>query len=160
MKIKQLRQLTGLTQKKFSERFKIPLRTVQNWESGTNTPPDYIPRLIEMQMILENEIDQLRNGQLIFGAEKEQDPQQQQPQKKEKDTETVQESKNDKEMLRQMKHSLEEIDIEELYCENCIHGKECKYDYNKCECYQEHYRACNCIENWIYWEELERMIEG
>lgn len=158
MNIKQLREVTGLTQKKFSERFKIPLRTVQNWESGTNAPADYIPRLIEMVMILENEIEQLRGGQLSFGAKE--DPQQKQPQEKEKSTDTVQEPKNDKELLRKIKHSLEEIEIDDLYCENCVYGRECNYNYIKCEKYKDNYKACDCIDNWIYWENLERMIEN
>ena len=123
MKIKQLREITGLTQKKFSERFKIPLRTVQNWESGTNTPPEYIPRLIEMQMILENEIDQLRSGQTIFGAEAEQDPEKEQPQEKEKDTETV---SNWTEKEKLASNILAYLDDVEISCKDCIYdGKEC-----------------------------------
>ena len=83
MNIKQLREITGLTQQKFGERFKIPLRSIQNWESGQRQPPEYLPRLIELVMILENEIDQLRSGQTCFDIETEQEPQQQ-PQEEEK----------------------------------------------------------------------------
>ena len=159
MNIKQLREITGLTQQKFGERFKIPLRSVQNWESGQRQPPEYLPRLIELVMILERENDQLRSGQTYFDTEEEQDPQQQQPQEEEKDTQRVQEPKNEKELLRQMKHSLEDIEIEDLYCDNCVYGKECKYDYKQCKYYKEYSKPCDTIENWIYWEDLERMIE-
>ena len=158
MNIKQLREITGLTQQKFGERFKIPLRSVQNWESGQRQPPEYLPRLIELVMILENEIDQLRSGQTFFDTETEADQKQQQPPEKEKDTQRVQETKNDKELLRQIKHSLEEIEIEDLYCDNCVYGKECLYEYKQCKYYKENLKACDTIDNWIYWEDLERMI--
>ncbi len=52
MDIKRLRQLSGLTQKEFSERYRIPLKTLQNWESDINSPsarkcPEYVPFLLE-----------------------------------------------------------------------------------------------------------------
>lgn len=49
-KIKELRERTGLKRKEFSEHIGIPLRTVEDWEAGRRTPPDYIPRLIEYQL--------------------------------------------------------------------------------------------------------------
>ena len=158
MNIKQLREFTGLSQKKFSEKFKIPVRTIQNWESGTNPAPVYTERLIEMQLILENEIEAMRAGQLQFSSKSEKQPQE------EINTDTVtkkpkQEPEQNK-ILIKMKKSLMEIEIDDLYCENCVYGEECNFDYDNCEYYQGHYRACNCIENWIYWEDLERMIEN
>lgn len=45
-KIKRLREKTGLNRRAFSDHFGIPLRTVEDWEAGRRTPPDYIPRLI------------------------------------------------------------------------------------------------------------------
>ena len=53
MEIKELRQLTGLTQKQFAEHFKIPLRTVQEWEQERRTPPEYVVKLIERVWELE-----------------------------------------------------------------------------------------------------------
>lgn len=119
MNIKQLRKVTGLTQKKFSERFKIPLRTVQNWESGTNAPAEYIPRLIEMVMILENEIDKLRSGQLIFGAEAQPDPEQEKQPKEEKDTETVSNWTEKEKLASNILAYLD--DINDINCEDCIY---------------------------------------
>lgn len=52
-RIKELREQTGLTQKAFSEHLGIPLRTIEDWEAGRRTPPDYIPRLIEYQLKFE-----------------------------------------------------------------------------------------------------------
>ena len=52
MDIKQLRQTTGLTQKEFCNRYLIPLKTLQNWESDDNLPsarkyPQYLLFLLE-----------------------------------------------------------------------------------------------------------------
>ena len=52
MDIKQLRQTTGLTQKEFSERYRIPMRTLQNWELNSNTSsarecPQYVSFLLK-----------------------------------------------------------------------------------------------------------------
>ena len=48
--IKELRASTGLSQKGFSEHLGIPLRTIEDWEAGRRTPPEYIPRLISFQL--------------------------------------------------------------------------------------------------------------
>lgn len=144
MKIKKLREITGLTQKKFGERYKIPIRTVQNWESETNTPPKYIPRLIELVMILENEIEQLRSGQTFFGTEEEQDPQQQQPPEEEKNTDTV---TNWTEKEKLASNILAYLDDIELNCKDCI------YD-NKEEC-----RDHDCIiQNHKQYKEIVELI--
>lgn len=47
MNIKEQRKLLGDTQKEFSKRYGIPFRTIQNWESNTRVPPNYILDLIE-----------------------------------------------------------------------------------------------------------------
>ena len=49
-KIKQLREETGLRRKDFAEHLGIPLRTIEDWEAGRRTPPEYIPRLIAYQL--------------------------------------------------------------------------------------------------------------
>ena len=49
-KIKELRIQTGKNRKEFSEYIGIPLRTIEDWEAGRRTPPEYIPRLIEYQL--------------------------------------------------------------------------------------------------------------
>lgn len=48
--MKELRKSTGLSQKAFSEHLGIPLRTIEDWEAGRRTPPNYIPRLISYQL--------------------------------------------------------------------------------------------------------------
>ena len=48
--IKDLRENIGLNRKKFSEHIGIPLRTLEDWEAGRRTPPEYIPKLIAYQL--------------------------------------------------------------------------------------------------------------
>lgn len=53
MLIKTLRTEIGLNRKKFAEHFGIPLRTVEDWEAGRRTPPDYVQRLLAYQIKIE-----------------------------------------------------------------------------------------------------------
>lgn len=46
--VKALRKSTGLTQRAFSEKYGIPQRTFQEWESGRRTPPTYVFRMLVM----------------------------------------------------------------------------------------------------------------
>lgn len=47
LSIKDIRQLTGLSQSKFADRYKIPLRTLQDWECGRREPAVYFVLLLE-----------------------------------------------------------------------------------------------------------------
>ena len=49
--IKEMRERTGMNRKEFSEYTKIPVRTLEDWEAGKRTPPQYIPRLINYQLL-------------------------------------------------------------------------------------------------------------
>ncbi|MDE7176218.1 MAG: helix-turn-helix domain-containing protein [Lachnospiraceae bacterium] len=49
-RIMELREEAGETRKEFSDHTGIPIRTIEDWEAGRRTPPEYIPRLIEYQM--------------------------------------------------------------------------------------------------------------
>jgi DNA-binding transcriptional regulator YiaG len=51
MKIRNLREETGMTRKEFSEHTGIPVRTLEDWEAGRRRPPEYIPRLIAYQLV-------------------------------------------------------------------------------------------------------------
>ena len=45
--LKELRAATGLSQTEFGKRLGgIPIRTIQNWESGVRTPPAWAVELI------------------------------------------------------------------------------------------------------------------
>lgn len=50
---KELRAMSGMTQKAFSEYFGMSKRAVENWETGTRKIPDYVFNMIKY--ILENE---------------------------------------------------------------------------------------------------------
>lgn len=46
VRIKEARKTAGLTQKRMSELLLIPLRTIENWESGKRNPPLWAENLI------------------------------------------------------------------------------------------------------------------
>ncbi|MBR5740307.1 MAG: helix-turn-helix domain-containing protein, partial [Firmicutes bacterium] len=50
MEIREMRTALGDTQSEFAERYHIPFRTIQNWETGTRKPPEYIVSLLERQV--------------------------------------------------------------------------------------------------------------
>ena len=47
MNIREMRMLLGDTQSEFAARYNIPFRTIQNWEAGVRTPPEYMMSLLE-----------------------------------------------------------------------------------------------------------------
>ena len=51
--VKELRESTGMSRKEFSEYTGIPVRTLEDWEAGRRTPPEYIPRLLAYQIKFE-----------------------------------------------------------------------------------------------------------
>ncbi len=56
-KIKELRKKTGLSQSKFSAKFGIPVRTLQQWEQGISAPPEYLVRMMAYIMQLEERFE-------------------------------------------------------------------------------------------------------
>ena len=54
--IKSLREQTGMNRREFSEYTKIPVRTLEDWEAGKRTPPEYIPRLLAYQLMYDKMI--------------------------------------------------------------------------------------------------------
>ncbi len=57
--IRRLREQTGLSRRAFSEHMGIPVRTLEDWEAGRRTPPEYIPRLMSYQL----ELEKLQKGE-------------------------------------------------------------------------------------------------
>ena len=45
--IKEIRTLTGLSQKAFCEKYEIPRRTLEDWERGHNEPASYLVKMLE-----------------------------------------------------------------------------------------------------------------
>jgi len=50
MNIRELRIALGDTQSEFALRYKIPFRTIQNWELGVRKPPEYILSLLKTRV--------------------------------------------------------------------------------------------------------------
>ncbi len=42
MDIREMRAELGDTQSEFADRYRIPFRTIQNWETAFRKPPEYI----------------------------------------------------------------------------------------------------------------------
>ena len=49
----RLREETGMSRKEFSEYFQVPYRTLQDWELGNRTMPDYLLRLMTYKAKME-----------------------------------------------------------------------------------------------------------
>ena len=47
MTVKEIREMTGLSQRAFSARYKIPRRTLEDWETKKHLPPEYVVYLLE-----------------------------------------------------------------------------------------------------------------
>jgi len=55
MKIREIRNLTGLSQSKFAEKYSIPLSTLQHWERDYTQPPKYFLELLKNTIGLETQ---------------------------------------------------------------------------------------------------------
>ena len=55
--VRAARENAGLTQKAMAEHFKIPVRTISDWERGLRKPPEWVC------MLLVNALDSLRDSQ-------------------------------------------------------------------------------------------------
>ena len=47
MKIKTIRNASGLTQEAFARKYNIPKRTLEGWEAGKRNPPEYVLLLLD-----------------------------------------------------------------------------------------------------------------
>ena len=47
MKIDEIRSISGLSRAEFSRRYEIPVRSLENWESGVRKCPGYVEKLLE-----------------------------------------------------------------------------------------------------------------
>ena len=53
VRIKELRESTGMNRKEFCDYFQIPYRTVTDWERGNRHAPEYVLRLLEYYIRME-----------------------------------------------------------------------------------------------------------
>ena len=54
MTIKEIAKEHGISNRELARRCGIPIRTVENWSSGSATPPEYILALIESHLKLQS----------------------------------------------------------------------------------------------------------
>lgn len=47
MDTKEIRGILGVSRAEFSRLYGIPVRTLENWDSGKNSPPDWILAMLE-----------------------------------------------------------------------------------------------------------------
>ena len=59
---KTIRELSGMNRKVFSEWLGIPYRTMQEWELGRRTMPEYVLRLIAYKVLTEKDAGRIGNG--------------------------------------------------------------------------------------------------
>lgn len=65
--IKEVIKLSELkSQREFAEEFDIPLSTLEQWISGTRTPPDYIIPLIEYKVKAEKRKEDVTNKMMLL----------------------------------------------------------------------------------------------
>ena len=55
MTIKELRQMSGLSQAEFAKKYEIPKRSIENWEEGKRVPPPYLIKLLGIAISREKE---------------------------------------------------------------------------------------------------------
>ena len=60
---KMIREQSGMNRKDFSDWLSIPYRTMQEWELGRRSMPDYVLRLIAYKVKME---DLLKKGELKY----------------------------------------------------------------------------------------------
>ena len=59
--IRELRNSVKMNRKEFSEHVGIPVRTLEDWEAGRRTPPEYVPRLISYQFKYEELLEKYQS---------------------------------------------------------------------------------------------------
>lgn len=57
--LKQIRSETGMSQKRFADYFKIPIRTYEDWERGVRKMPEYLLRLMTYKLRAEGMIERI-----------------------------------------------------------------------------------------------------
>lgn len=51
MTIKEIREYSGLSRAAFAREYKIPVRTLEDWEAERRTPPEYLILLLERAVV-------------------------------------------------------------------------------------------------------------
>lgn len=167
MTIKEIRAITGLSQRKFAKEYGLNKRTLQNWEGGANRPPKGFENLLLRAVMQDKEREALSEEKMMIAeqelykpnAEPEQDPEPEpgpEPGPEEaKDTISRTENTNEKItdnkklMSEIFKTVLEYLDDSDLCCTDCIY----RNSPEKCN------KAENCdIQLWRHYDDLIKVI--
>ncbi|MDE6314800.1 MAG: helix-turn-helix domain-containing protein [Lachnospiraceae bacterium] len=57
MIVKEIRELSGLSQPQFSQKYNIPLPTLRHWEQGQRECPQYVLELLEFKVREDLKVD-------------------------------------------------------------------------------------------------------
>ena len=156
MTVKEIRAITGLSQRKFAEKYGLNKRTLQNWEGGANRPPQGFEKLLLRAVMEDQEKEDLSEGQMKLmekelyepNPEQEQDPE---PEPEEtKDTISRTKITDNKKLMSEIFRTvLEYLDDSDLSCKDCIYRnsqEECK-------------KTENCdIQLWEHYDDLLKVI--
>ena len=63
--IKEIRKATGLSQSKFAAKFNISIRTLQEWEQGRKEPAEYVIKMIEKIIEMEEKKYMIKNKMIL-----------------------------------------------------------------------------------------------
>ena len=66
----EMRELLNLSRASFARRYKIPIRTIENWEYGVTKAPAWVLRLLERVVLEDIEIERLEKLARDFDAGK------------------------------------------------------------------------------------------
>lgn len=58
----EMKEESGMNWKQFAAYFDIPYRTMQDWERGNRKMPDYLLRLMEYKLMVENLISESKEN--------------------------------------------------------------------------------------------------
>jgi len=57
MELKEMRKLLGLSQAAFGKKYNIPVRTIEQWESGRRKAPIYVLELLERVVVEDSKVE-------------------------------------------------------------------------------------------------------
>ncbi|MBR5281062.1 MAG: transcriptional regulator [Clostridia bacterium] len=61
MTAKEIRAILGISRAEFCRRYGIPIRTVEDWDAGISSPPDWVLALLERAVRCDKNRD--KNGE-------------------------------------------------------------------------------------------------
>jgi len=154
MTVKEIRVITGLSQRKFAEKYGLNKRTLQNWEGGANRPPQSFEKLLLRAVLDDQEKENQREGQLKLIEQELYEPNAEPEEAKDTISRTENTNKkitdNKKLMSEIFRTVLEYLDDSELSCTDCIYRnspEECKEITENCD-----------IQLWEHYDDLLKVI--